>query len=151
MCLCLASVFMICLLLNVRCWSIIVWCMPWSLGKLLLWIWVPLHLGHRCSELRVHLGRFFSFDQYEVSFLTFFDNFWLKVDFIWYYNGYSSLVLWTICFENCFPTFYSEVLSAFFSEVHFMYASKCWVFFTHPVCQCMSFYWKIESIIVKRY
>jgi hypothetical protein len=26
----------------------------------------------------------FSFDQYDVSFLIFFDNFWLKVDFILY-------------------------------------------------------------------
>jgi hypothetical protein len=34
------------------------------------------------SELRVHLGRSFSFDEYEVSFLTILDNFWLKVDFI---------------------------------------------------------------------
>ena len=29
----------------------------------------------------------FSFDRYEVSFLVFFDNFWLKIDFIQYYDG----------------------------------------------------------------
>jgi hypothetical protein len=34
-----------------------------------------------------------SFDEYEVSFLIFFDNFWLKVDFIRYYDGYSSFLL----------------------------------------------------------
>jgi hypothetical protein len=45
---------------------------------------VPLHLEHRCSELRVHLGRFFSFDEYEVSFLILFDSIWLKVDFFHY-------------------------------------------------------------------
>jgi hypothetical protein len=60
-----------------------------------------MHLEHKCSELRVHLGRFFLFvclfwvflfvlfcfvfDQYEMSFLIFFfffDNFWLRIDFI---------------------------------------------------------------------
>ena len=29
--------------------------------------------------------------------------------------------------ENCFPTFYSEVVSAFVTEVRFLYAAKCWV------------------------
>jgi hypothetical protein len=33
----------------------------------LLQMWMPLHLGHRCSEFRVHLGGFF-LDEYEVSF-----------------------------------------------------------------------------------
>jgi hypothetical protein len=34
-----------------------------------------------CSELRVHLVDF-TFDEYEVSLLAFFDNFRLKEDFI---------------------------------------------------------------------
>ena len=30
-----------------------------SLVSFLLWAWMPLHLGHRCSEFRLHPGRFF--------------------------------------------------------------------------------------------
>jgi hypothetical protein len=56
--------------------------------------------------------------------LSFFGNFWLKLDFIVYYNGYSSLFLGTICLENCFPTFYSEVVSVFVDEVCFLYEAK---------------------------
>jgi hypothetical protein len=56
------------------------------------------------------------------------------------------------CFlENCFTTFYSEVVSVFVTEVCFLNAAKYWVLFTYPVCQCISFYWEIESIDVKRY
>jgi len=45
---------------------------------------VVLQLEHRYLGLGVHLGRFFSFDEYEVFFCTFFCNFWLKDDFICY-------------------------------------------------------------------
>ena len=48
-----------------------------------LHMWACLYLGHRYLELRVQLGDF-SFDEYEVSFPIFFDNFWLKV----YFTGY---------------------------------------------------------------
>ena len=48
----------------------------------------------------------FNFDEYEVSLLVFFDNFDLEVNFIRYYNGYSSLGLQTICLENFFPAFH---------------------------------------------
>ena len=34
-------------------------CVLWALVKFLSWVWMPLHLDHRCSELRVHLGRFY--------------------------------------------------------------------------------------------
>ena len=78
-----------------------------------------MHLEHRCSELRGHLGGFF-FDEYTVSFFTFFDNFRLKVTFIQCWNGYSSLFRGTICLENCFPAFYSEVVSVFDTEVHLL-------------------------------
>ena len=77
---------------------------------------------------------YFFFDQYEVSFLILFDNFWLKVPFIWYWNGYSSLFLGTICMENCFPALYSEVGLVFVTVVDFLYAVKCWVMFTYLVC-----------------
>ena len=36
---------------------------------------VALHLEHRCSELRVLLGRFFSFDEYECPSVSFVINF----------------------------------------------------------------------------
>jgi hypothetical protein len=42
----------------------------------------PLHLEHRCSELKI-LGRFF-YNEYELSFLILFNNFCLNVDFIQY-------------------------------------------------------------------
>jgi hypothetical protein len=77
----------------------------------------------------------FSFDEYEMSFLNFFDNFWLKINFIQYWNGYSSLFLGTICLEKNFPALYSVVVSVFVTEVGFLYAAKCWVLFTYPVCQ----------------
>ena len=80
---------------------------------------MPLYLEHRCSELRVLLGRFFSFAEYEVSFLIFFDNFRLKVYCILYKNGYASLFLGTTCLENCFPAFYSEIVSVFVTDVGF--------------------------------
>ena len=83
--------------------------------------------------------------------LPFFDNFGLKVNFIRYQNGYSSLFLQTICLENCSPAFHSEVVSVFFPEMGFMYAAKCWVLLVQPVRQSMSFYWGIEYIDVKRY
>ena len=57
---------------------------------------------------------------YEVSFLNFFDDFWLKVDFIQYYNGYSSLFLGAIGLANYFLAFYSDVVSVFVPEVGFL-------------------------------
>jgi hypothetical protein len=40
-----------------RCWSLPLFlcgvqCVFGALVKFLLWMWVPLHLGHRCSEFR---------------------------------------------------------------------------------------------------
>jgi hypothetical protein len=32
------------------------------------------------------------------------------------------------------PTFYSEVVSAFVTELLFLFAAKCWVLFMYPVC-----------------
>ena len=87
-----------------------------------------LHLEHRCSDFRVHLGRFLY-----VSSFIFFDNFRLKVNFIHYLNGYSSFFLGTICLENCFAAFYSEVVFVFHTEVRFRDAVKCWILFKYPV------------------
>jgi hypothetical protein len=59
--------------------------------------------------------------------LSFFENFKLKVDFIRYQNGYSSLFLGTICLEICFPAFYSKVVSVFVAKLGVLYAAKSWV------------------------
>ena len=73
----------------------------------------------------------------------------LNVDFILYLNSDSSLFLGFICLKNYFPAFCSEVVSVFVTEVHFLYAEKCWVQFTYPVCLSISFYWGIEFIDIK--
>ena len=59
----------------------------------------------------------FTFDEYEVPLLVFFDDFGLEVNFIRYYYGYTSLFLQTICLENCFLAFHSEVVYVFFPEM----------------------------------
>jgi hypothetical protein len=83
-------------------------------------MWVPLHLEHRCLELRVSLFPLISMR----CSLSFFDILWLKINFILYYNGNFDLFLGTICFENCFPVFYSEVVSVFFTEIFFPVCNK---------------------------
>jgi hypothetical protein len=86
--------------------SIIVWgpmCI-WALVKLLLQICVPLHLEHRWSELRVHLGGLF-FWWVRSCFLHLFQKFWLKLFLTGNYNGYFTLFLGTLCLENLFQPF----------------------------------------------
>ena len=113
---------------------------------------VVLHLEHNYSELRVHLiiSVDFSFDQYEVSFLIFFDNFWVNVNFIQYQNGYSNLDL---LLGKIFQPFTLRqcLVQSLNTDVCFLNAAKCWVLFMYPICQCMSFYWGNESIHIKRY
>jgi hypothetical protein len=36
--------------------------------------------------------------------------------------------------ENCFPAFYFEVVTVFFTEVCFLHAAKFWVLFMLPGC-----------------
>ena len=92
----------------------------------------------------------FIFVEYEVPLFVFFDNFGLEVDFIRYYNGCSSLFLQTICLENCFPAFHSEVVSVFFRD-GFPVSSRM----LGPVCVASLlvyvFLLGIESIDIKRY
>ena len=38
-----------------------------------------------------------------------------------------------IAWNIFFPTFYSEIVSVFASEMHFLYAAKCWILFMYPV------------------
>jgi hypothetical protein len=73
---------MICSLMRVGCWSLplllyeVQW-MLWDLVKLLLWMWVALHLEHRCSELRILLDRFFSLMSMKCDSLSF------LITFVW--------------------------------------------------------------------
>lgn len=51
---------------------------------------------------------------------------------------YSSLVLVTVCLQNFFPTFYSEVGSVFVTEVYYLYEAKGWILLMYPVfSQCL--------------
>ena len=47
-------------------------------------MWIPLNLEHRCSELRLHLDRLFFLSHIWMSFLNFYDNFWLKIHVVQY-------------------------------------------------------------------
>jgi hypothetical protein len=76
----------------------------------------------------------FSFDDYEVSFLIFFGKLLVESRFYLIFNGYSSLFLGTIFWENYFPAFYFEVVPVFDTEVRFLYAAKCWVLFPYSGC-----------------
>lgn len=71
-----------------------------------------LALGHKCSELRYHLGGFF-LDEYEVFMHIYFDYFLLDVYFIRHHNGFSSMLLYSFfcfCWKN-FPALYSDLSS----------------------------------------
>ena len=123
---------------RVECWShpqllFEVQCVLWTLVNFLLQMRLPLHLEHTYYELRVLLGRFF-FAEYGVFFHVFFATLRLKVDFIQYWNGYSFLFPGSICLENCFPVFYTEIVFVFVTEVCFLYAVKWWLLFKYSVC-----------------
>jgi hypothetical protein len=90
----------------------------------------------------------FTFDEYEVPILVFFDKFWLEADFIRYLNGYSCLFLQNICFEKCFPAFYSKVVSVFVPEVGFLYPEKCWVLL-HSHLFSLSFIGELSPLILR--
>ena len=65
--------------------TIIVWrsMWVWAIVKFILWMWVPLHSGQKCSELRLPHGRFFLWWIWSV-FPSSFDNFSFKFYFIGY-------------------------------------------------------------------
>ena len=58
----------------------------------------------------------------------------LKVDFIWYLNGYSSFFLVNIFLKKCFSSPLIWGVSVFVTEVCFLYAAKCWVLFMYMFC-----------------
>jgi hypothetical protein len=70
--------------------------------------WMEQEYNKKCGQL---LLEDFTFDEYEEPLIVFFVDFGLEVDFIPYKNGYFILFLGTICLENCFPAFHSEVVS----------------------------------------
>jgi hypothetical protein len=147
---------MICPLKRVGCWSFPllfceVQCVLCALVKFLLWMWVPLHLEHRCSELRAHLGKFFSLTSMKCPSLSFLITFGWKLILFDIRLGTLGCFLGSFAWKAVFQALYSEVGSVFDIEVHFLYVAKCWVLFRYPVCFSMSFYWGIESIDVNRY
>ena len=63
--------------------------------------------------------------------------------------GYSNLVLGTICIQNIFPAFYSEVVSVFVPEVGFLYAAKCWVLLHNQSVSLCLFIRELTPLILK--
>jgi hypothetical protein len=103
LCLCLGSLLMICPLARVGHWNLLL---------LLCEIHcLPLHFGHRCSELRVRIEGFFFFVEYVVSVPNFFDEFCLKIYLLgvrmatptcflglYTWTNFSSRLLWGSCY-----------------------------------------------------
>lgn len=68
-----------------------------------------------------------------------------------YQNGYTSLLLRSICLEYIFPSFYAEVMSIPDVEVYFLDAAEGWVLFcSHSINLCLllgnwdHWYWEIS-------
>jgi hypothetical protein len=124
LCLCLVSVSIVCSFLRVGCWSLPLvlcemQCVLWALVKFLLWMVVALNLEHKCSELRVHLGRYFLWQLWHVLPYLFLITFVWKLillnirmatpacflgSFSW--NFLPSLLLWysvCLCYWGTFP------------------------------------------------
>jgi len=49
-------------------------------------------------------------------------------------KGAFWFVIGTICMEEFYAAYYSEVVSIFVIELFFMYASKYWILLLYPVC-----------------
>ena len=138
-CLCYVSVSMICPLMRVECWSFAlllygVHCVLWALEKFLLWMWMSLHLKHRCSELSILFGRFFSLMNMKCPSLSFLITLgWQSILFdvrmatpafsFWDHllgELFSSLLLWgSVCLCHCsgFPVCRKMVGSVYISSL----------------------------------
>ena len=128
---------MTCPLVRVGCWNIPlilcgVQCVLWDLVKFLLWIWVLLHLGHRCSELRLSLGGFSPWQMWSVLLY----HTW---EFL-----VSSLFYWILGWQRLFVSCnhllgrYFHILSLWDSFClccwgMLVYAAKFWIFFMYPL------------------
>ena len=118
---------MICPLLRVGCWNLpllfcVVQCVFWALSKFLLWMWVPLHFEHRCSELRVLLGRFF-FLWWVWSVLPCL-FWWFLVESQFY--PILEWLLWLVSWDHLLGKLFSSLL---------LWDSVClWTWGVFPVC-----------------
>jgi hypothetical protein len=83
------------------------YCVFWASVKLLLWMWVPLHLGHWCTELR-----FFFWCVWSVL-PQLFQLLWLKVYFLDIRMPIPACFFGPFAREYIFPALYSEVISVF--------------------------------------
>jgi hypothetical protein len=70
----------------------------------------------------------FFFDEYEVYFPIFFDNFWMKIYSKDIKMATPAFFLGPFAWKK-FRAFYSELVLVFVIEVFFLYAAKCWVLF----------------------
>ena len=79
------------------------------------------------------------------------------ITFGWKFTLFDIRIATPACFlgpfawKFFFPTFYSEIVSVFVSDMSFLYEAKCWILFMYPVWQPMFLYWGVESIYVNRY
>ena len=91
----------------------------------------------------------FTFDEYEVSLLVFFDNFGLELNLFDINMATPACFFGPFAWKFFFPIFYFEVVSDFDSEVCFRYAAKCWVLFTYPVCILCVFIGELNPLILR--
>jgi hypothetical protein len=116
LCLCLVAVSMICPLMRLGCWSLpLLLCFFYEYGCPCIW---SIHV-----QLRVHLGLFFFWWVWSILSYLFW---WILVE-----SRFYSILEWLlqlISWDHLLGALYSEVVSVFLTEVHFLYIQ------TYPVC-----------------
>ena len=104
--------------------TISVWGLMYALSLLmfLLHTWVLLYFGHRCSEI----SSWWIFPDMSMKW----PSLSLMIDFILK----SILLDIRIAIIYLFPTLYTEVMSVFEVEVHFLHAAKGLILFSSSFC-----------------
>ena len=112
-----------------------------------------LALEHRCSELRFHLGRFFSLWPLRSVLPYLLGQLLFESLFYPLYKWLLYLLSWNHLLGKFFSNLWLWGLpqTVFVTDVGILYAAKCWVLFTYPVCLSIFFYCRIESTDIKRY
>jgi hypothetical protein len=80
--------------------------------------------GHSYLELIYHLGRFFFFDEYEVSFPVSFINFGYKSILLDIRMATPACFLRWFALENFSLALYSKEMSIFIDQICFLYAAE---------------------------
>jgi hypothetical protein len=110
-------------------------------------MWLPLHLSIDVQNWEFILVNF-SFHEYEVSLLIFFDKLILNVAFIWHSNSYSTFFLATICLENFFHPFTVRCLSLSLRWVSCMQQNVGYYLCNHSVSLCL-FIGELSALILR--